>query len=63
MRDLRLRDNWPDALATCATAVMLAFVYSVLAGYAAGPRPNTHQVSVTAPAQPYPGRFEVSTLW
>jgi hypothetical protein len=60
---VRLHDYWLDALATCATAVMLAFVYSVLAGYAAGPIPNTHQASITAPTQPQPGRFEVSTLW
>jgi hypothetical protein len=57
---VRLRDYWLDALATGVTAVMLAFVYSVLAGYAAGPPPNTQQASVAAPA-PQSGQFADST--
>ena len=58
---MRLRDYWLDALATGVTAVTLAFVYSVLAGYAAGPVPNTPQASVAAPAS-QPGRIVESTL-
>jgi hypothetical protein len=53
---VRLRDYWLDALATGVTAVMLAFVYSVLAGYAAGPAPSTPQASVAAPAS-QPGQL------
>jgi hypothetical protein len=33
----RLREYWLETLMTCATAVMLAFTYNVLAGYATGP--------------------------
>jgi hypothetical protein len=58
---VRLRDHWLDVLATCVTAVTLAVVYSVLAGYAAGPSPNTPQASIAAPA-PQPGRIVESTL-
>ena len=58
---MRLRDYWLDALATCATAVMLAFLYSILAGYAAGPISDTPQASITAHA-PQPGRIVESTL-
>ncbi|HLH88479.1 MAG TPA: hypothetical protein VKX28_08475 [Xanthobacteraceae bacterium] len=58
---MRLRDYWLDALATGVTAVMLAFVYSILAGYAAGPIPNTPGASIAAPA-PQPGRIVESTL-
>ena len=58
---MRLRDYWLDALATGVTAVMLAFVYSVLAGYAAGPDPNVAQASVAAPASP-PAQLANSTL-
>lgn len=58
---MRLRDYWLDALATGVTAVMLAFVYSVLAGYAAGPIPSTPQASNAAPAS-QPGRIVESKL-
>jgi hypothetical protein len=58
---VRLRDYWLDALATGVTAVMLAFVYSVLAGYAAGPAPNAPQALVAAPA-PQPGQLADSSL-
>jgi hypothetical protein len=33
----RLRDYWLEALSTCVTAFLVGFVYTVLAGYAAGP--------------------------
>ena len=33
----RLRECWLETLTTCVTVMMLAFTYSVLAGYAAGP--------------------------
>jgi hypothetical protein len=58
---VRLRDYWLDALATCVTAIMLAFVYSILAGYAAGPVPITPQASIAIPV-PQPGRMVESTL-
>jgi hypothetical protein len=58
---LRLRDYWLDALTIGVTAVTLAFVYSVLAGYAAGPIPDAPQASIATPA-PAPGRIVESTL-
>lgn len=43
----RLRDYWLEALSACVTAVLVGFVYIVLAGYAAGPsRPRLQQAAV-----------------
>jgi hypothetical protein len=32
----KLRTNWLEVLATCVTAVLLAFVYTVCTGFASG---------------------------
>jgi len=61
---MRLRDYWLEVLATCVTAVMLVFVYSVLDGYAAGPvaATTTHHAAIAAPA-PQPWRLADSVGW
>ncbi len=41
----RMRDYWLEALSTCVTVVLVGFVYTVLAGYAAGPPFGRQQVS------------------
>jgi hypothetical protein len=47
----RLRDYWLEMLATGVTVFLLAFVYGVLADYAAGPVVKlTHQAAVVHPA-------------
>jgi hypothetical protein len=33
----RLHDYWLETLSACVTAVLVGLVYTVLAGYAAGP--------------------------
>ncbi|HEY1542499.1 MAG TPA: hypothetical protein VGG01_08820 [Xanthobacteraceae bacterium] len=47
-----LRDFWLETVATCVTAGMLVFLYTVLAGYAAGPAAGTYQASVVATPAP-----------
>lgn len=42
----RLRDYWLEALSTCVTAFLVGFVYTVLAGYAAGPSLRLQQAAV-----------------
>ena len=41
----RVRDCWLETLSTCVTVVLVGIVYTVLAGYAAGPPFGGQQVS------------------
>ncbi|HUI97830.1 MAG TPA: hypothetical protein VLX44_18885 [Xanthobacteraceae bacterium] len=44
----RLRDYWLEALSTCVTAVLVGLVYTVLAGYAAGPQSAAQETTGAA---------------
>jgi len=51
VRMRRLHDYWLEALSTCVTAVLVGLVYTVLAGYAAGPRFAAQETTGAAPLQ------------
>jgi hypothetical protein len=46
----RLRNYWLETLSACVTAVLVGLVYTVLAGYAAGPQSAVQETTGAAPA-------------
>jgi hypothetical protein len=41
----KLREHWLEMLATCVTAVLLAFTCAIFIGYASGPSIDVQQAS------------------
>ena len=46
----RLNNYWLETLSTCITAVLVGLVYTVLAGYAAGPHSAALETTGAGPA-------------